>query len=277
MKVVKKINNNVAVGLDGNNRKVVIFGRGIGFGEMPYELTDMSKVNRTYYDIDRRYYGLLTEIPDKIFLLVTRLLDIAKAKIKGKLNPNLVFVLADHINFSIERERKGMNVSLPYSYEMEYEYPELTMISEWFVRKINEKMKVHLGKGEVTSITMHFINALEGKKTLEKDPDRTARIIREVTSLVEECFNLAINKNSFHYFRFKNHIKYFVQRKDRNEEFSDSNEELYQSMQGKYPEVRKCVARIDDYMEKEFGERCPHEELLYLMIHVNQLYAKEIL
>ena len=32
MKVIKKINNNVAIGLDGNNREVVIFGRGIGFG-----------------------------------------------------------------------------------------------------------------------------------------------------------------------------------------------------------------------------------------------------
>ena len=93
MKVIKKINNNVAIGLDGNNREVVIFGRGIGFGEMPYELKDLSKIDRTYYDIDRRYYGLLAEIPDKTFFLVTKLLDIAKTRIKGRLNPNLVFVL----------------------------------------------------------------------------------------------------------------------------------------------------------------------------------------
>ncbi len=276
MKVIKKINNNVAIGLDGNNREVVIFGRGIGFGEMPYELKDLSKIDRTYYDIDRRYYGLLAEIPDKTFFLVTKLLDIAKTRIKGRLNPNLVFVLADHINFSIERERKGMNVTLPYSYEMEYDYPELTRIAQWFVRKVNEKMKVHLGRGEVTSITMHFLNALEGEKMPEKNPDRTARIIQEVTVLVEEYFGFAVDKNSFHYFRFKNHIKYFVLRKERNEEFNDSNEELYQEMKEKNPQIRKCVAKIDDYMEQEFGERCPHEELLYLMIHVNQLYAKEI-
>ncbi len=159
---------------------------------------------------------------------------------------------------------------------MEYDYPELTRIAQWFVRKVNEKMKVHLGRGEVTSITMHFLNALEGEKMPEKNPDRTARIIQEVTVLVEEYFGFAVDKNSFHYFRFKNHIKYFVQRKERNEEFNDSNEELYQGMKEKNPEIRKCVAKIDDYMEREFGERCPHEELLYLMIHVNQLYAKEI-
>lgn len=95
MKVIKKINNNVALGLDGNNHEVIIFGKGIGFEKMPYELTDLSRVDRTYYDIDRRYYGLLTEIPEKTFLLVTKLLDTARSKIQGNLNPNLVFVLAD--------------------------------------------------------------------------------------------------------------------------------------------------------------------------------------
>ena len=44
-------------------------------------------------------------------------------------------------------------------------------------------------------------------------------------------------------------------------------------MKEAYPRLRDCVSRIDDYMEREFGERCPHGELLYLMIHVNQLYA----
>ena len=41
MKVIKKINNNIAVATDGNNREVIIFGKGIGFHEMPYELTDL--------------------------------------------------------------------------------------------------------------------------------------------------------------------------------------------------------------------------------------------
>ena len=273
MKVIKKINNNVALGLDGKDHEVIIFGKGIGFEKMPYELTDLSRVERTYYDIDRRYYGLLTEIPEKTFLLVTSLLDIARSKIQGNLNPNLVFVLADHIHFAIERYQKGMNIALPYSYEMEYEHPELNEIAQWFIRRINEQMHVHLSKGEVTSITMHFLNALEGEKTGTYDSDRIGRVIREVTKIVEDYFCIQDDQSSFHYFRFKNHVKFFVQRKEQSEEFNDSNEELYQSMKETYPRLRDCVSQIDDYMEREFGERCPHEELLYLMIHVNQLYT----
>ena len=40
MKVIKKINNNVALCLDGNQRELIAFGKGIGFKPIPYELTN---------------------------------------------------------------------------------------------------------------------------------------------------------------------------------------------------------------------------------------------
>ena len=59
MRIIKKINNNVAVGLDSNGNEIVVFGKGIGFPEMPYELKELSKIDRTYYNIDHKYYKLL--------------------------------------------------------------------------------------------------------------------------------------------------------------------------------------------------------------------------
>ena len=58
MKVIKKINNNVAICLD-NNTELIAFGKGIGFKQMPYELADLSVVTRTYYGVDRKYFDLL--------------------------------------------------------------------------------------------------------------------------------------------------------------------------------------------------------------------------
>ena len=277
MKIIKKINNNVAIGLDGHGREAIVFGKGIGFEKMPYELKDLSKIDRTYYDIDERYIGMLNEIDEKIFSLVARMCDIAKNRIEDNLNPNLVFILADHISFAVTRYQKGMNVTLPYSYELEYEYPEITKIAKWFIKNIDEKLKVHLDKGEVTSITMHFINAMEGsnKHNHAKATDKTSRIIRNVTKIVEDYFNMILDKSSFNYFRFKNHLKYFVQRKERNEEFTDSNLDLYESMKENYHETYACVSKIEEYLFQEFNEKCTHEELLYLMIHVNRLYTKE--
>ena len=140
--IVKKINNNVAIGVDGNGHEVVLFGKGIGFGELPYSINDMSKIERSFYDIDYRYYNLLSEIPENMFLFTSRIVDAIESKIDGNLNPNLVFFLADHINFAVTRYRKEMQISLPYSYEIEFEYPHLTKLAKWIVKNINAKYAI---------------------------------------------------------------------------------------------------------------------------------------
>ena len=58
MKVIKKINNNIAIAVDGENNEVIVFAKGIGYGNIPYEIKDLSVIERTFYDVDNRYYGL---------------------------------------------------------------------------------------------------------------------------------------------------------------------------------------------------------------------------
>ncbi|MFQ7171582.1 MAG: PTS transporter subunit EIIC [Thomasclavelia ramosa] len=172
-----------------------------------------------------------------------------------------------------------MDISLPYSYELEYEYPLLTKISKWMVKKTNEELDTHLPKGEVTSITMHFINALEGTNTkmhAGNIENKISKVIFNVTNIVEKHFNFNIDKKSFNYFRFKNHLKYFVQRKEAREMFTDNNRELYESMIEKYPDTYDCISKIDNYFYQEYKEKCTTEELLYLLVHVNRLYIKRI-
>ena len=69
MRITKKINNNVALGVDPKGKEVVIFGKGIGFHEIPYELNDLSLISKTFYDIDPGYLELLSEIPEDIFIV----------------------------------------------------------------------------------------------------------------------------------------------------------------------------------------------------------------
>lgn len=74
---IKKINNNnIAIAVDGENNEVIVFAKGIGYGNIPYEIKDLSVIERTFYDVDNRYYGLLKEIPNNIFNLVTKMVDV---------------------------------------------------------------------------------------------------------------------------------------------------------------------------------------------------------
>ena len=66
MMVVKKINNNVAICRDGSQRELVAFGKGIGFPPAPYELTDLSRIDRTFYNVNSQYIPLLADIPPEL-------------------------------------------------------------------------------------------------------------------------------------------------------------------------------------------------------------------
>ena len=44
MKVIKKINNNVAICLDNNGKELIAFGNGIGFPKVPYEIHYLNKI-----------------------------------------------------------------------------------------------------------------------------------------------------------------------------------------------------------------------------------------
>lgn len=51
MKAVRRINNNVAVCRDNVGNELLAMGKGIGFGQLPRELT-LAEVERTFYNVD---------------------------------------------------------------------------------------------------------------------------------------------------------------------------------------------------------------------------------
>lgn len=107
MKLLRKINNNAAVAQDKRGREMVVLGRGVGFHPMPYELTDLSVVYRTFYDVDPQYYEMLSSLPEEALMAAADIAEQAEIALQAELNPNLPFTLADHIAFAQERENKA--------------------------------------------------------------------------------------------------------------------------------------------------------------------------
>ena len=63
MQIIKKINTSAAIALDSNGEEIVVFGKGIGFPKVPYDLEDLSKIERTFYNVDSKYYNISTRLP----------------------------------------------------------------------------------------------------------------------------------------------------------------------------------------------------------------------
>ena len=273
MKAVKKINNNAAICTDGNGKELVAFGKGIGFPAMPYEITDLSIIDRTFYNISPEYIAVVNEIPGKYIDFSARMIDLAGAKLQYELNPNAVLSLADHISFSIERHKKSIYIRMPLAYEVAQIYPREMELARYILGQIHKEFNIRLKSDEASGIAMNFVNArLDYVEEQVADIDT---LLDEVTRIIEDEFELTINRESFNYSRYATHIIHLLNRLMKKETVETDNHSLYESVKAEYAGISVCVDKICRYFEETLHCTLKEEERLYLILHVNRVCAKE--
>ena len=142
MKAIKNINNNVVLCLDSQGREVIAFGRGIGFIKPPNEIP-LEKIDRTFYDVDFNHLEMFGSLDKDVIEVAKEIVDYASWKLKKQYSGNLIFVLADHIQFAIQRQKQGINIKLPVLYEVQALYPNEIKIG-YFALTLIEADLLHL-------------------------------------------------------------------------------------------------------------------------------------
>lgn len=273
MRVIKKINNNAAICLDDNNRELVAIGTGIGFPKCPYDITDLNGIQRTYYNVNSMYYGLLNSIPEEIINVTVKIVDIFNAKAEGAISSNLMFTLADHIYFAIERFNKHIKIDTPLQYDIQHLYEWEYKIGLEALKIIRNELKIRLPKGEASNIAMHFINA----ETVSTSSNHgyVDNVILDITEIVGQETGIFIDKSTYDYSRFVTHVQYLLKRAKNEKLISTKNQKMFEAIKNQYPETYRCVLQIRDYFSEELDMKLNEEELLYLILHVNRLCVRE--
>ena len=274
MKVIKKINNNIALCVDDNDRELIAVGTGIGFKPCPYVIEDLNVIQRTFYDVDAMYFNLLNEIDVDVLETAVKIVDIARMKIKSELSPNVVFTLADHIAFAIERVKKNINIQAPLYNDIQYLYETEFALGETAVKLIQKTMNIRLPKGEASNIAMHFVNA-ETVTSISQQMPNSDEVIEEITELIGEDFQIHINKNSFNYSRFTSHLLYLLKRQEKKDSITSENKKMFEYVKNENPQTYACALHIKKYLQNEMNWSLHEEDLLYLMLHINRLCARE--
>lgn len=273
MKVIKNINNNVSICLDNNHQQVVAFGKGIGFCKPPYEL-DLTKVERTFYDIDPLYIKLIQAIPLEMIEVAAQIIDFGRNKVEYLMNSNITFTLADHIAFAIARHKKNMVITMPIYYDIKALYEKEYEIGEYAIHLIKQRFQVMLSKDEITGIALHLINAAAMSKNKEKEPSNEI-VINDIKQMIEEFFKIVISEDDYNYSRFVSHLQYLLKRGEQGKSITSDNFKLYTSIKEKFPDVYICATSISEYLHTIYGFTFNEEELLYLMLHINRLCIRE--
>ena len=273
MKVIRNINNNVAVCLDDNNHEVIAFGKGIGFQKAPYEI-ELAQIDRTYYNLDSHYIALLNELPEDIMEVTTEIVDKGSAYLGIELNKTFWFSLCDHINFAVENAKKGLIISNPMTNEIRHLYEKEMLLGKWAVKHIAKKLSIRLPQSEDGHLALHFINAMQMVKQSQEEDDME-HFVEDITDIIESEMNIIIDRNDFSYSRFVTHLKFLLKRSHKLNESISDNVKMYEQVYSNYPEIRGAIAKIKEYIIVELDIEPSKEELLYLMIHINRLCARD--
>ncbi|WP_130812558.1 PRD domain-containing protein [Olsenella sp. Marseille-P4559] len=275
MRVIKSINNNAAICEDGKGRELIALGTGIGFGAVPREVS-LSDITRTFYGVDPKYLGLVSELPEDVLEFAAQLADLARTSLSYELSPNLPVTLADHISFAIKRAREHMIVEMPLAFDVQQSYPAEYRLGEMAVHGIERTFDVRPPRTEAVGIALSIVNSAISASARDTRRQKTTEcLIEGSTKIVEQRLHVSVGRDSFDYARFATHMRYLIGRLLSGERISSGAAILLPELEERYPEIAATGNAVANFLEKSLDKRLDEEERVYLILHVNRVFERE--
>lgn len=266
MKVSGVLNNNALIAIDHKN-EVVVFGTGIGYRAKKGDTVDENKIQAIYVNTSSDFVLLKSRIPDNILEIVNDIFFLAKEK-GLKLSDAMFFSLADHINASIKRKYKNIELQNPFKYELETYFPDEWSVAIQSKEIIKKKTNIEFGEDELGYIALHLLE--EDKLVENVGVKKAMRIIDDVMAIAIsnlELDNVEIS-TSFQYSRLLTHIKLFAYRFMQDEQLKDTKDLCLDQILGNLFDIElNCIKNIEEYLLDRYGKKITNQEILYLAIH----------
>lgn len=273
MLVIKQINNNAAIAKDASGTEIVIMGKGVGFPKVPYEITDFSKIERTFYDVDMQYIDMISGLPQNIVMASADIVEKAEIQLDNSFNTNLPFTLADHINFALERMKTGIVISAPLAYDVKHLYPSQFEIGQEALGIVEEYTQERLPDAEAVNIALHLITAQADSGDMH-EVLQSVEIISRIRQIIEGELQMTIDEDSYQYSRFVMHLRYLMKRLSQGN-LNGKSSSMLKTMRREYPTEYHCVLKISDYLKSDLSWEADEEEQLYLLVYINRLAQKK--
>lgn len=269
-KILKVLSNNVVL-VDKDNKKLILIGKGIGFGKKKNTtITDPENVEEMYISLDdstfRDYENLLNNVDPKIVELTEKIISMAHKELNEELNPHIHIGLIDHINFAIKRIEEGIDIVNPFLLETKLLYPDEYRLAEKSVNILRKNLNIKIPDAEIGFITFHFYGARKNK--FKSDAFKNSKLVNRIINFTEKKLNRPLNRNSFDYIRFVMHLKGVLNRVKSGKYLQNI---LLQKFIDEIPFEYKLAYDISKIIENELKVKVPEEEIGYIALHIHKL------
>lgn len=273
-RVEKVLNHNALLAVQADNKECLIIGKGIGFGKKVTEHFDVGQEDTVYRlqeDTGRGNAGsIVRSIAPECLEVANEILNLAQQKF-GKVDRTILFPMADHLEFAVQRARKKEQISNPLTEDIRVLfYMEYDVASN--IRPIlQEKMGVTISDDEIGYVALHIHSAIEDEQVSQAM--QMAKAVRECVSFVEEEIGRPLDVVSLSYNRLMNHIRYMVARALKGETIQ-VNLNDYVSLT--FPESYQMAQSVCDQVSISLKHTLGEEEVGYLAMHIERVLHAEL-
>ena len=269
--IVKKIlNNNVITSNDEDGQEIIIVGNGIGWKQKPGQLVEEDRIEKIFRmdtaSSTARLKQLFLEVQMESIRVSAKIVDYARTHLDHDLKKNIYITLTDHIDFAIDRFRRGLQFRSVLYWELRTVYPKEFEVGVYALKIIEEYLGIALPEHEATSIALHLINAeYDGDMS---HAEATVDIVHFALDVVRLLLHKDFDGESLAYRRFVTHLLFFAQRVMKRKPLDQQGDFLYQTMCKNYPKEVKCAQKIAQYVENNYQVDIGTEEITFLTVHI---------
>ncbi|MGO4928400.1 PRD domain-containing protein [Fundicoccus sp. Sow4_F4] len=275
MKVIQSLNQNALLVRDESGHEFITLGKGIGFGLKKGDEVEKSKIT-TIYSIkstihEQKILEQLKDIDENVLIMAEEVGKMANEKLTDELNESFVFSLANHLQYSIERNMSQDIPLQPFHHEIKYLYPKEYVLAECSVDYLNDKYQLALHESEKAFFTLHFVNGLKDSANFQETVT-LSNILNDIVMIIERESECELDKTSVDYSRFIVHLRYFLIRQMQTPTITSEEEsnlmELYQSSASLFTKQRDIVQKLKVFLDEQHSMAINHAEAFYLLIHL---------
>ena len=273
-RVRKALNHNTLIAISmENNQEYLLIGKGIGFGKKVSERFEIPEnIECSIYSLhEQTERGKAMELIkgiEPVYLEIAGKVLAKSEEVFGKIDKRILFPMADHIAFAVQRIRANEQISNPLTddiralFHMEYKTAECVKDILW------EMLQVEIDEHEIGYIALHIHSAIEDENVALSM--QIAMAVRECIRMIEEETGQTIDVMSLSYNRLMNHIRYMVARSIKGEKLK-LNMNDYMSV--KFPKSFWMATEVCKQLEKQLHRTSPLDEVEigYLAMHIERV------
>ncbi|HCJ06804.1 MAG: PRD domain-containing protein [Lachnospiraceae bacterium] len=274
-RVEKVLNHNAVIAIsDESHGEYLLMGKGIGFGKKineRMEIRDTDTVYSLQEKTERGDSGSLAKSISPVCLEIADEVLQQARKNFGKVDQNMLFPMADHIEFAVKRIQNHEEIRNPLTDDIRVLFHAEFKTAMCIQDILQERLGIQMDEDEIGYIALHIHSAIEDEKVSQAM--QMAQAVRKCVALVEEQIGKPIDVLSLSYNRLMNHIRYMVVRAMKGEELKVSMNDY---MELKFPQSFSMAQIVCDQVSHDLRKQLSETEIGYLAMHIERVTSAEL-